>query len=97
MGNLDNILKKKIKSLGIERQVEAVGVVEAATEEIAKLMPKEDFEIVSFKDGVIKIYTNSSEASSEIQLRSAEILKNLNFGEKIKRIRVISAGENSLR
>lgn len=68
MGNLGDILKSHAKRLGIARQVEAVGVVEAATKEIEKFVPREDFEVVSFKDGNLKVNVNSSSAANEIQL-----------------------------
>lgn len=77
MGNLGNILKKHAKRLGIERQVEAVGVVEEATKVISKYIPKEDFEVISFKDGVLKIKTESSAAANEIQLRKGDVIRDV--------------------
>ena len=86
MGNIDNVLKKKIKQLGIERQVEAAGMVEKATAEIAKYIPKEDFEVISFKNGILKVSVKSSSAANELQLNSAEVIKNLEG--KIKRVMI---------
>lgn len=73
MGNLGDSLQKHAKRLGIEKQVEAVGVVEKATEEIAKYIPREDFEVISFKDGVLKITVNSSAAASEINMTAGKL------------------------
>jgi len=84
MGNLGEILKKKIKSMGVERQVEAAGVVEAAQKEIAKYIPEEDFEVVSFNRGTLKIKVNSSSAASELQMASHKIKK-----EMIKNLKII--------
>ena len=68
MGNLEDILKKHAKRLGIERQVEAVGVVEVAAKEVEKYASKEEFEVISFKEGVLKIGTFSGSAASSIRL-----------------------------
>ena len=70
MGNFDDILKKKLNSLGISRQVEAAGVVEAARKEIAKFIPEEDFEVVSFNRRILKINTSSAVVANEIILNS---------------------------
>lgn len=83
MGNIDNILKKHAKRLGIERQVEAVGVVERATEIIAQYIPKEDFEVISFKDGVLKIVAQSPVLASEIRLKDQEVKK---LVEEVKKV-----------
>jgi hypothetical protein len=77
MGNLDNVLKKKMKGLGISRQVEAAGVVEKATEEIAKFIPREDFEVVSFNRGTLKIKAKSSVVANEIQSKSKSLKKRI--------------------
>jgi hypothetical protein len=68
MGNLGDSLLKHAKRLGIERQVEAVGVVELATAEIKKIIPEEDFEVISFKDGILKVGTTSGSASSTVRM-----------------------------
>lgn len=83
MGNLGEILKGSVARLGITRQVEAVDIVEKATTEIEKIIPREDFEVVSFKDGVLKIYTPSSSAASQIKLSLSSNFLNSN---KIKRL-----------
>lgn len=75
MGNLDDILSKKIKQLGIERQVDAVGVVEKAQKEIAKYIPEDDFEVVSYKNYTLKISVQSAAVASEISGHKNEILK----------------------
>jgi hypothetical protein len=74
MGNLGSILNEHAKRLGIEKQVEAVGVVEAATKEIEKYISREDFEVISFKAGALKIWAKSSVVAAEI----------MGFGENIK-------------
>lgn len=86
MGNLDNVLKKKIRSLGIARQVEAAGVVEAATAEIAKYIPREDFEVISFKNGVLKLGVASSATASELQLIKEKVIGALGREYEIRRI-----------
>ncbi len=85
MGNLDNILKKKLKSLGIARQVEAADVVERAQKELEKYIPKEDFEVISFNRGVLKVKVASSVVASEIQMRVQKIKEEI---EEVKNIRV---------
>lgn len=67
MGNLGDSLKKHAERHGIARQIEAVDVIEKATEEIAKFVPKEDFEVVSFNRGALKIKVKSSVVASEIR------------------------------
>lgn len=84
MGNIGEELKKSLNKLGITRQVEAVGVVEQAREEIAKYIPAEDFEVISFKNGTLKIATKSSVVANEIQARISKIKKNT----LIKRINI---------
>jgi len=41
--------------MGASRQVEAAGVVEAAQKELEKYVPAEDFEVISFNRGTLKI------------------------------------------
>ncbi len=77
MGNLDDILAKKMKQLGISRQVEAVGVVEAAQKEIAKFIPEEDFEVISYKDKILKIKASSSVVATEISFYKTKILEKI--------------------
>lgn len=86
MGNLGESLAKRIKQLGIERQVEAAGLVEAATAEISNYLAKEDFEVISFKEGILKVVTTSSSAASELNLNSYQVIKNLVNKGQIKRI-----------
>ncbi len=74
MGNLGNILKNKIEELGISKQVEAVDIVERATKEIAKFIPAEDFEVVSFNKGIIKIAVKSSSVANEILFLKPKII-----------------------
>jgi hypothetical protein len=83
MGNLGDILSKKFKSLGIERQVEAVGVVEQSQKEIEKIVPKEDFEVISFNRGVLKIGVDSNSLASELRLK---IDRNFQKKHGIKRV-----------
>lgn len=73
MGNLGDALQKSINRLGVSRQVEAVGVVEKASEEIAKFIPREDFEVVSFNRGTLKIKAANSAVASEISLQRSKI------------------------
>jgi len=82
MGNLGEILQKKIRQMGAERQVEAAGVVEAAQKEIAKYIPEEDFEVISFNRGTLKVKVKNSVVASELQLISHKI-KN-EYVKKIK-------------
>lgn len=76
MGNLGDALQKSINRLGVARQVEAVGVVERATEEIARFVPREDFEVVSFNRGTLKIKAANAVVASEINLQREKV-KNL--------------------
>lgn len=89
MGNLDETLSKKIKQLGIERQVEAVGVVEDAVKEITKIVPREDFEVVSYKNEVLKVSVTSSVAASELQGQTRWLTTRLKKdGYKINRVKI---------
>jgi hypothetical protein len=84
MGNLGDSLLRHAKKLGIEKQVKAVGVVEAAGAEIERYIPTSEFEVISFKDGVLKVGVDSATAKNEINLRiSSEFKKS--YG--IKRLR----------
>lgn len=78
MGNIDDLLKKSLNRLGIARQVEAVGVVEKATKAIAKYVPREDFEVISFSEGKLKVTTTSSVVASELSYKKLLLLKILN-------------------
>lgn len=66
MGNLGEILKNRIQKMGATRQVEAAGIVEAAQREISKYVPEEDFEVVSFNRGTLKIKAKNAVVASEI-------------------------------
>lgn len=88
MGNISNELNKVLNRRGIARQVEAVGVVEAATAEIAGFIDPADFEVISFKDGLVKIKVASSVVASEVQFAQPKIL---GASELIKKIRVVSS------
>jgi len=72
MGNLGEILQQKIKDMGATRQVEAAGVVEAAQKELEKFIPADDFEVVSFNRGTLKIKAKNSVVASEIRLKFEE-------------------------
>lgn len=86
MGNLGDILKQRIKAIGAERQVEAAGIVEAATKEIAKYIPREDFKVISFNRGVLKVGVSSSSVSSEINFNKEKIKKEIESVQNIKTI-----------
>ena len=75
MGDFADILKKKINQMGIGRQVEAVGVVEQATKEIAKYIPQEDFEVISFNRGTLKIKVASSVVANELQHHKKDLTR----------------------
>lgn len=87
MGNLGDVLKKKINRMGISRQVEAAGIVEKARKEIAKYIPEEDFEVISYNRGTLKVKAKSSVVASEIRLRlGAKLTKKIS----IERVRIIN-------
>ena len=75
MGNLGDSLEKHAKRLGISKQVEAVGVVEIATKEIARFMPDDVFEVISFNAGNLKIGADSSSVKNEISLNLSPVFK----------------------
>jgi hypothetical protein len=75
MGNLGDSLQKHANRLGISRQVKAVGVVEASNVEISKYIKQEEFEVISFKDGVLKVGTESSSAQNYITLNFSDAIK----------------------
>lgn len=87
MSNIGKELEKALNRRGIKRQVEAVGVVEVAQKEVAQFIAPEDFEVISFKDGVLKIKAESSVVACEIQMALPKILKS---SDLIKKIRVVS-------
>ena len=74
MGDFDDILKKKFNQMGIGRQVEAVGVVEQATKEISKYIPKGDFEVVSFNRGTLKVKVANSVVANEILYHKKDLI-----------------------
>lgn len=84
MGNLGDILQKKIKQMGATRQVEAAGVIERVQEELEKHIPKEDFEVISFNRGMLKIKAKNSVVASEIQRNTQNIKNNLGKIDSIK-------------
>jgi hypothetical protein len=84
MGNLGEILKGSVARLGITRQIEAVDIVEKATEEIAKFIPREDFEVISFNRGTLKIKTRHPAVSSEIMMSKSHLLSQLPVIKKIR-------------
>lgn len=88
MGNFDDLLKKHAKRLGIERQVEAVGVVEKATVEISRIVPREDFKVVSFKDGVLRVAVCSSVVASELNTQSRYVTQRIT---EVKRVVTVLA------
>jgi hypothetical protein len=92
MSNFENILSKRIQELGIERQVEAVGVVEDAVKVIAEILPRQDFEVISFKDGVLKVAVASCAAASELQISSAKVIADAGQST-LKRLRIIPITE----
>lgn len=73
MSDLKDILKGSLARLGVARQVEAAGVVEVATKKIAEFIDPNDFEVISFKDGTLKVAAKNSVVASEIQLKSNSI------------------------
>jgi hypothetical protein len=87
MSNISNELEKILNRRGIKRQVEAVGVVEEATAEVAKFIDPQDFEVISFKEGLLKIKANSSVVACEIQMATPKIL---NSSQLIKKIKIIN-------
>jgi len=89
MGDFDDILKKKLNQMGIGRQVEAVGVVERATEEIAKIIPREDFEVVSFNRGTLKVKVANSVVANEITAQKNRVINNL---EQVKTLTITQSG-----
>lgn len=83
MSNLQDVIAKKMERMGISRQVEAVGVVERATAEIAKLIPRDDFRVISYKDGVLRVYFISATVASEVFAQKSSLLKKIGVS-KIK-------------
>jgi hypothetical protein len=86
MGNISVELEKSLNRLGIKRQVDAVGVVEKVSNYLGELFPREDFEVISFNRGTVKIATKSGALASEIQAQAFRIK---NISEIIKRVRII--------
>lgn len=86
MGNIEDTLAKRMNQLGIKRQIDAAGVVEAAGKEIAKILPREDFEVISFKEGALKVYASSSSAANEVSLHKNQLFIKIS---KIKRLRIV--------
>lgn len=91
MGNILENLKDTIHIMGISRQVEAVGVVERAVKEIATFIPTEDFEVVSFNRGALKIATDSTIVAGEIKMRLGQ-----EFLEKNEIKRLVFCGREAV-
>jgi hypothetical protein len=86
MGNISAELEKSLNRLGIKRQVEAVGLVEKTENLIAEKFPREDFQVVSFNRGTLKIVVASAPMASEMQFLSHRIkIENA----EIKRIKIL--------
>lgn len=82
--------------MGVARQVEAVVLIESATKEIAKFIDPNDFEVISFKEGVLKVYASSSSAANSLNLAWPKIKKPLEE-EGFRITRIIITSRSNLR
>jgi len=78
---LSRILPKAINRAGISKQVTAARVVEKAAHVLRALWGEEKaahVEMVSFKDGVLKLKTHSGPASQELKLWELRLVNQMN-------------------
>lgn len=70
MGNLEFTLNKRLRDLGLKKQVDAAMVVAEAQKSIEKVFGErgnENLKVVSFKKGVLKIAAKNSAWATECQ------------------------------
>ncbi len=87
-----DILKKQLNKKGLAKSVQAALVCDALEEWIDKNLPqdlKKDLEVISFRDGVLKVRVASSVISQELKLKHSDILeyiKNKSGEDIVKKI-----------
>ncbi|KKR18366.1 MAG: hypothetical protein UU65_C0002G0199 [candidate division CPR2 bacterium GW2011_GWC1_41_48] len=89
MDNLEKTFQKRLKKLGIAKQVEAAMVCEEAQKFINDLFGKDvsqEAAVISFDRGVLKIKTSGSLWAQEIFLQAEKIKDKL---PSIKNVRTI--------
>ena len=70
---IGEILSRHINAMGLSKQFAAARVCAVANE-----AGKGEFEVVSYKNGVLKVHVDSGARAHLIKLREVEILRNIN-------------------
>lgn len=85
---LSHILSAKFsKKDDLSRQIEIAKVLDLCRQEIKKIFPDEDINIVSLKNKTLTIHISNSILASELRLREPKIISkvNANMGEEVIR------------
>jgi predicted nucleic acid-binding Zn ribbon protein len=86
MGNLGGTFDKRIKQLGIKKQVDAAVIVEEAQNKINEIFGehgRDNLKVISYRNGVLKIAASSNAWAAECQGKKGEILNNHKFVKRI--------------
>lgn len=78
MGNVGDIFEKRMKQLGIKKQVDASMIVAEAQENIEKALGKrgsDNVQVVSYNKGVLKIAVTNNAWASECRGHESKIKK----------------------
>jgi hypothetical protein len=76
MGNLGDIFEKKLKQIGIKRQVDAAmicGAFDDAILEVFGEIGTKNVNAISYRNNTLKVGVTSSSWASEISLRQLEL------------------------
>jgi predicted nucleic acid-binding Zn ribbon protein len=78
MGNLGGTFEKRIKQLGIKKQVDASLIVQEAQEKIKEIFGehgRDNLKVISYRNGVLKIAASSSAWAAECQGNINKVVK----------------------
>lgn len=85
MDNINNFIKHNSKYKALQKPLEAAEVCNTARQ-----YSEGGYEVISFRDGLLTLGTNSPSQSANLQAQSAQIIDTINKDlgqEKVKKIR----------
>lgn len=88
MGNLGGTFEKRMKQLGIKKQVDASMIVEEAQKKIKEIFGErgaENLRVVSYRNGILKIAASSNAWAAECQGNISKLL-----GLEVKKVTFIT-------
>lgn len=91
MGNLENIFEKRLKELGLKKQVDASLIVAEAQEKLNEIFGRnveDSLKVISFTKGTLKIAAKSSAWANECRGNFGQIQT-----DSIKKITYVSLKE----